>query len=68
MSHLSVEILASITASAIMALMVAAGGTAMVRTSSDAAIQAQAPEVDRPDPLSICSVDGEVFTCIREET
>jgi hypothetical protein len=68
MSRLSFEIPASIAASAIMALMVAAGGTAMAPMPSDAAFQAETPEIDRPDPLTVCRVDGDLIICVREET
>lgn len=68
MSSQFVETLASIAAGAIMALMVAAGGTAMARVPSDGAVRAEVPVVDRPDPLSLCTANDGLITCVREET
>ena len=68
MSRQCLEVLVSVTAGAIMALMVAAGGAAVAGQPSDALIPIEATEAEHPDPLTICSDDGESVTCVRAET
>lgn len=66
MSSLSLDMLVSIVASAIIALMVAAGGAALSRLPAD--VEAEAPVLDSLDPLTVCHDDGERVRCIRVET
>ena len=63
---LSPELWLSIAAGTIMALMVAAGGTALAGTPDEGALVVVAPLVDPRNPLVVCRDDHLGYRCIPE--
>ena len=57
------EIFVSLLASVVLAVMVAAGGTALTRMPSIS----EMAEVDRPDPLVMCAIAPGDIGCVPEE-
>ena len=68
MNHLSLEMIVSIAASVVIALMVAAGAVVIGDLPSDVNTQTEAPRADMLDPLTFCEDDGERVRCIRADT
>jgi len=67
MTRVTLEVLVSTTAGALMAGMVAAGATVLAEPPRDAAIEAEAPKADNPDPFTVCRDGGEPVACRRAE-
>ena len=62
-----IEILVAAAASLIIVLMVVVGGSATERVAS-AAVPDAGPNVNEPDPLTVCSTVKGQTTCVREAT
>jgi len=67
-SHLTLETLVAVAASALMALMVAAGASMIVGPPTDIGIESEAPMADGIDPLTICRDEAEQIVCVRADT
>jgi hypothetical protein len=66
MDRRAADIVGSLVASAIIALMVAAGGAALTPTEP---LTVYASSESRPtDPLTMCRVQGAATVCVREES
>ncbi len=68
MSHLTLETLVAVAASALMAFMVAAGASMIVGPPSDVEIHAEESTTDGVDPLTICRDEAEQTVCVRADT
>lgn len=66
MDRRAADILGSLVAGVIMALMVAAGGAALTHLEPDP-VYASA-ESRSSDPLTMCRVQGAATICVREES
>lgn len=66
MDRRAADILGSLVASAIIALMVAVGGAALAPTEP---LAVYASSEGRPsDPLTMCRAEGATSVCVREES
>ena len=67
MSHLFLDSVVAVAAGALMALMVAVGGSAIAVLPADVNVQTQGANAAEPEPRIVCWVEGERTRCIREE-
>ena len=68
MSHLFLDGVVAVTASALMALMVAVGASAIADLPTDVNVQTEGAKATDPEPRIVCWLEGERTRCIREET